>query len=198
MVKQYGRRGIILDYKKKMSNLSTKQMILAISIIFVCVLTIGSTMSLLKGESNSVINIFQRADMSCQVVEEFDGEIKRNVCVENTSTQDDISGYIRVAVIASWQDANGNVYGKQPLSGTDYTISYGDGWDNINGYYYWPEAVVAGGKTGILINSCREVEGMAPEGYALAIDVVAEIIQSNPKSAVLEAWEYDPDKTGGQ
>lgn len=187
-----------MDNKNKMSNLRKKQIILAVCIVVLSVLAIGSTMAILSAESNSVTNTLQRADMSCQVVEDFDGEVKSNVCVENTSTQDNISGYIRVAVIASWQDVSGNVYGKQPIPGTDYIISYVDGWDNIDGYYYWPEAVEAGGKTGILINSCSEVEGMAPEGYALTIDVVAEIIQSNPKSAVLEAWEYDPGKTGGQ
>lgn len=185
--------------KKIILNLSKKQIVLAICIVLMSVITVGSTMALLNAVSNSVVNTFERADMSCEIVETFDGTTKSNVYITNTSTEDSISGYIRVAVIVSWQDVNGNIYGKQPIPGIDYEITYGSEWEKTSdGYYYWPIAVAAGDKTGILIDSCSEVDGMAPDGYTLVVDVIAEIIQSNPEDAVEDAWGYVPGRTGGQ
>ena len=185
------------NIKKKLLNLSKKQIVLAICIALMSVITVGSTMALLSAATDSVNNTFKRADISCNVVENFDGNVKSNVKVENNS-QNGISGFIRAAIIVSWQDNNGNVYSKQPVAGTDYNIVYGTEWiGRDDGYYYWHSPVAKDDSTGNLIVSCSEIDGKAPEGYTLVVDIVAEIIQSNPTTAAQEAWGYVPGGTGG-
>ena len=112
------------------------------------------------------------------------------------STQDDVAGYIRAAVIVSWENELGVVYAKTPKAGEDYTIEYGTGWEKEGDYYYWPAEVAAGFSTGDLIVTCQPVAGQTPEGYTLVVDILAQIIQSNPKDAVIDAWGYDPGSEG--
>lgn len=187
-----------MDNKKATRNSRKKQIILFICLVLISVFAIGSTMALLNSATVPVTNEFERADITCEVTETFDGTTKSNVSIKNTAEDDKVSGYIRAVVLVSWQDGNGNVYGKQPVQGTDYNITYGTGWDVIDGYYYWPNVVAPGESTGILIKECTEVKGKAPNGYALTVDIIAEIIQSNPEDAVKDAWKYEPSKTGGQ
>lgn len=172
-----------------------KGAVLAMTMVLLSTVAIGTTLAILRGETGRVSNTFQRAEMSCRVEETFNGTTKTDVTVKNTSTKDRVAGYIRAAVIVNWEDSFGNVYAQAPKAGVDYAITYGNDWEkDANGYYYWPNSVNYGESTGVLIESCTKT-GTAPEGYTLVVDVLAEIIQSNPVAAVKEVWGYDP--TGG-
>ena len=181
------------DEQKKSARRIGKGAVLALTMVLLSTAAIGTTLALLRGETDRVTNTFQRAEMSCVVEETFNGTTKTNVTVKNTSTVDQVAGYIRAAVIINWEDDFGNVYAKVPVKDTDYEITYGSGWEqDANGYYYWPQAVEPGASTGNLIVSCTQKPGTAPEGYTLVVDVLAEIIQSNPAAAAIEAWGYNP------
>ena len=164
---------------------------LTLTAVLLSTVVLGTTLAILRSETGRVKNTFQRAEMSCQVEETFDGTTKTNVTVKNTSVADQVSGYIRAAVIINWEDDYGNVYAQEPEAGTDYEITYGSDWVPANGYYYWPQEVEPDNSTGVLISRCEQ-KGTAPEGYTLVVDILAEIIQSNPTTAVKEAWGYDP------
>lgn len=77
---------------------------------------------------------------------------------------------------------------KQPVLGTDYTIALGtSGWTiGTDGYYYYDPAVPSGSTTANLINSLVSLK--APQGYTLAVDILADAIQATPIEAVREAW----------
>ena len=104
-----------------------------------------------------------------------------NVSIKNTSN---IPAYIRAAVIITWRDANGNIYGQRPVAETDYTISFNtENWTLHDGFYYYDSEVAAGTDTAILIHSCTVVESKAPTGYFLSVEILAEAIQADGMGA---------------
>ena len=169
---------------------------LAILVVCLSAITIGTTLAVLIKTTDKVENTFERANVSCEIIETFDRETKTNVMVKNTSVEDNVSGYIRVALIVNWEDEFGNVHGTDPVAGVDYSISCGAEWkQDTNGYYYWPNEVKPNECTGIFIEECKPLKD-APEGYTLVVDILTEIIQSNPVEAVKSAWGYVPGMEG--
>ena len=59
-------------------------------------LAIGGTVAWLSTKDAPITNTFKPSHVSCSVTEEFDGKIKSNVNVTNTS---DIDAYIRVKLV---------------------------------------------------------------------------------------------------
>ena len=57
-----------------------------------------------------------------------------------------------------------------------------------DGYYYYRYPVKPFDSTINLINESYEVEGNAPEGYGLNIDIIASGVQAEPYDAVKEKW----------
>ena len=200
------RERMRLNKEKRERQAKRKKIYVLLAAILVplTMATVGSTLAYVASKTEQVSNSFDRAEMTCEITETFDGNIKSNVAIKNTSTQDGVAGYFRAAVIVSWENEMGVVYAKSPVAGTDYTIAYnlkGPGNDNgwikgEDGYYYWPAEVAAGGSTGVLITTCQPVAGRAPEGYTLVVDILAQIIQSNPDSAVTDAWGFVPGGEG--
>lgn len=183
--------------KKKVLTLKYKWTIVALVLFLLCMVTTKVTFAILLDGTDAIINYFERAKMSCTIEETFNGEIKTDVSIKNTSTEDDIDGYIRAIVVVYWQDKHGNIHATKPIKDTDYVIEMGTGWKtDSNGYYYWPAPVAAGDNTGILVDYCYPIDGKEPEGHVLVVDIFTEIIQSNPTSAVSEAWGYIPGEVG--
>ena len=92
-----------------------------------------------------------------------------------------------------FRSADGNVFAQTPQAGTDYTLSLNEnGWlVGGDGYYYCTDAVApdeANNLTPVLIQECKPVEGAAPEGYSLNVEILADAIQSTPVRAVIESW----------
>ena len=167
-----------------------KRICLILAAMLLVTAAVGATVAFLVDETPSVENAFYPTFVTCQVQESFDANanVKKNVYVQNTG---DVFAYIRVAVVVTWVDAqSGNTYGGAPVAGTDYTVTTGqEGWERgADGYYYCNAPVAAGDKTPILIDSIAPVEGRAPEGYVLSVQIVASAIQAEPADAVLAAW----------
>lgn len=167
-----------------------RSLVLVVSVLALVLAVAGGTLAWLSANTTPVTNTFTPAHVTCEVVEEkFDGTTKENVQIKNTSN---IDAYIRAYVVVTWKNAQGNVYGKLPELGKDYTIEYatGTGWDEgSDGYYYYTSPVAANdGLTGVLITKCEPVNGQAPADYDLSVEIIAEAIQSQPDSAVQQAW----------
>lgn len=154
----------------------------------------GATLAFLTTRTDSVVNTFTPADVSCSVLEgedgeTFDGMTKQDVRIANTGNTD---AYIRAAVVVSWVADSGNaVYAVLPQENTDYTITFDptSGWiAGADGFWYHTAPVAPQGETSVLIEHCSPIDGKAPEGFHLSVEIVASAIQSTPVSVVAELW----------
>lgn len=167
-----------------------KSFVVLASVVVLMLGVVGGTLAFLTTDTTPVKNDFSYGHVSCTVEESFSEGTKSNVTIKNTG---DTEAYIRAKVIVNWKDASGNVYGKQPVADTDYSISYGSGWTPHDGYWYCDSSVAAKGSTPVLITGCTEVAANRPaEGYALSVEIIADAVQSEPVSAVESAWGYIP------
>ncbi len=118
--------------------------------------------------------------------------------------------YVRAELVVTWQNADGIVYGSQPVPGTDYALEYDtDKWVKASdGFFYYTEKVESGSHTAPLIGAQQALEQLssAPVGYTMHVEVISETIQAvgntddDSASAVLSAWGVQPDQLaeGGQ
>lgn len=168
--------------------------ILLAAVIVLLAGAVGGTWAFLVAQSEPVQNNFTYAHVSCTIKENFDGTTKSDVQIQNTG---DIPAYIRARIVVTWKDANGNVSSTVPVKNTDYTIAFnGEKWTQQGDYWYCKTAVDAGGETPVLITKC-EKKGNAPKDYDLSVEILADAIQSEPASAVTEAWGNTPIAASG-
>ena len=167
--------------------------ILLAAVIVLLAGAVGGTWAFLVAQSEPVQNNFTYAHVSCTIKEKFDGTTKSDVQIKNTG---DIPAYIRARIVVTWKDASGNV-SAVPVKDSDYTMTMGTGWTKgTDGYWYCNTAVDAGGETPVLITKC-EKKGNAPKDYNLSVEILADAIQSEPASAVTEAWGNTPIAASG-
>lgn len=142
-------------------------------------IAVGGTLAYIITRTDAVTNTFTPGEVSCEVNEDFNETTKSNVNVTNTG---DTAAYIRVAVVANWCDADGNIV--EPWNSTSLPVL--GAWDlGTDGYYYYTSPVAAGGTTGNLFDSYTP--GMNGDLH-LEMNVIAQAIQSTPTSAVEAAW----------
>lgn len=162
--------------------------ILLAAVIVLLAGAVGGTWAFLVAQSEPVQNNFTYAHVSCTVEETFDGTTKSNVRIQNTG---DIPAYIRARIVVTWKDTSGNVSAAVPVKDTDYTITFnGEKWTQQGDYWYCKTAVNPNGFTPELITKCEKT-GNAPKDYDLSVEILADAIQSEPASAVTEAWGKD-------
>ena len=163
------------------------------SLLLVLRAAVGGTLAFIITASDENTNTFTPAQISCAVIEDFDGTVKRNAAVKNTGETD---AYIRAAVNVTWmKDENASeqtVTAKVPQADVDYEmIFYIDtGWiKGADGYWYYQTPVAPGAVTEAFIRKCRQLEGAnVPQGYHLSVEIVASAIQSSPEKAVAQQW----------
>lgn len=170
-----------------------KPSLLLIALMAILAAAVGNTIAYLFTSTDPVTNTFTATNVTTDIVEEIEGQVKNNVTVKNTG---DIEAYIRATVVVTWQNEQGNIY---PAVDGDYAIAWTmDGWAKSGNYYYYTSPVAAKDSTKVLFTGCEPVQGKAPEGYHLVVEVLASAIQSEPKSAVLKAWGVDPTNLKGR
>lgn len=164
-----------------------KEFVLFCSILVLLVGVVGGTMAFLVDQTDPVANQFTYDEVSCEVNETMDGNTKSDISIQNTGST---AAYIRAEVVVTWQDADGNVYGKLPVKDTDYTMSeLGGGWVlGSDGYYYCASAVASNTPTPVLFASITQIGKNPATGYTLSVEILADAIQSSPANAVQEAW----------
>ena len=183
--------------------------VLLVSLALLATVSVGGTLAYLVAEDEPVVNTFTLSSIPNEIVEDFDGEVKSNVKIKNTSTT--APAYIRAMVVASWVEVDadgqttGNVYGVAPVEGTDYSMEWRkDGWaEGADGYYYYTSAVGAGEETGILFTDCQlSDEANQPIGHKLVIEIIAQSIQADGvdadgKTPVELAWGIEAARLVG-
>lgn len=174
---------------------SKKPSALLIALVAILGALVGTTIAYLFTNTGSITNTFTPGNVTTTITEKLDKDVKNNVMVENTGN---VEAYIRATVVVTWQDDDGNVYPTAPVEGTDYTVLWTNAneWVKKDGYYYYTSAVAPNGSTSVLLTACKPVEGKAPEGYHLVVEVLASAIQSKPAEAVQAAWPVTVNTDG--
>lgn len=170
--------------------------IILAAVITLLAIAVGSTLAYLWDKTPSLENTFEPTYVSCKVMETFDGTTKSNVYVTNTSN---IKAYIRVKVIATWLDENGNVYGNDtPIEGEDYVAEYGNAlWvKGSDGFFYYTLPVAAESSTQELIRSLSPIAANIPEGCTVRVQIIASAIQAEPADAVSASWGVTVNENG--
>ena len=162
-----------------------RSLVLVVSLLALLLVVAGGTLAWLTAQ-DSVSNTFTPAHVSCVVTENFDGTVKSNVNVTNTS---DIAAFIRVKLVTYRVNDDG-----QHIGGTATILPFtpGTGWVKYGDFYYYtlpvepnatPEAALIGTPGIELKDSYKDADGGKQ-----VIEVMAEAIQSQPDRAVADAW----------
>jgi len=179
--------------KKRKSTASTKAIVLAISLVLLLNVTAMGTLMFLVDKTAEVKNTFSPAKVTCEVAEDFDGTVKKNVNVQNMS---DIKAYVRVKLVTYRVNDDGKKIGG---TAAIQPFNPGNGWFEEDGFYYYSKPVAPGQEPG---NDLIGASGIELENYNDAdggkqvIEVVAEAIQSVPTSVVTEKWNVQLDNDG--
>lgn len=127
------------------------------------------------------------ASVSCEIHEEFDGQTKTSIKVQNTSN---VPVYIRVRLVSYWQTPSGKIAGR---SSPPLTIKPGTGWtaaEEGDNTWIYSKPVEPNEETGNLLGGNLTPTEDA-EGYIQVVKVLAEAIQED---AARTAWKWNPTK----
>lgn len=172
-----------------------RSFVLVVSVLVLLLGIVGASLAYLTMKTPAVKNEFTYGKVSCEVLEDFDGTVKSNVRIKNTGN---IPAYIRARVVVTWKNEKGDIYGTKPVLGEDYSLAINSNdnskWFNMTTdsgglYFYFPEFIGPGEETDKMRYDFKKMENAnVPEGYDLSVEILADAIQSEPVSAVEEAW----------
>lgn len=193
MMKNEQYDGKYLQSEHKQLRRPKRLATLLVSLLLVLGVAVGGTVAFLSTRTGSKVNTFTPSEVTCEVTETFENNVKSQVAVKNTG---DTTAFIRAAINVTWmsnQDAaNQTVSAKVPVKDTDYSITFAQNTNWIkgaDGYYYYQLPVDPQGSTGELIKECKLLENASvPDGYHLSVEIVASAIQSAPDSVVQSMW----------
>lgn len=190
-----------MKHLKKHRPGRAKALLLIASLAVLLTATVGSTAAWLVSKPAAVENDFVPGKVACQVLEDFGAEsgtsVKRNVRVKNIGNTD---AYIRVLLVFTWKDEDGNIFSNKPQEGEDYQIVMDDltNWimqkSDAGVYFYYKKPVAPDAETSKLIDSLRQIAGVTgPENgkYKLSVDILADAVQADPPQAVKDSWGVD-------
>ena len=154
-------------------------------LLLALILGCGTVTALMYRQTSSRENKFDIANVDCEVSETFDGTYKSSIQVKNTSN---INAYIRVRLVTYWvkmEDGNPKIVAKEPSPSIDFTLA--SGWkDRGDNTYFYETPIAPNASTPNLLDSPIV---LAQDGeYLQVVEVFADAIQSEPASAVKEAW----------
>ncbi|MBQ3198936.1 MAG: hypothetical protein IJB67_01020 [Firmicutes bacterium] len=171
-----------------------KSLITLASLAIILLVGVGATLAFLVMKSGPVTNTFVPGNVEVTVQESFDGTTKKSVSIKNIGNVD---AYIRVAIIPTWEDDEGNPVGVS-ASLDDLNITWGssDKWKKADdGFWYYTSPVPAGDSTENLIASATVKTDSAGynAGYKMNLQILAQGIQadgvdSNDETPVEQAW----------
>ncbi len=161
------------------------------ALLLIFAITVGGTVAYLIAKSDQVTNTFTPGHVDPpDIPEEFDEQVKKNVKV---TVKGDVDCYGRAMVVFTFQDDDGNTVAETPVEGTDYTVTYGDSWQLVDGIWYYKGIVAAEADTDVLIVQCKT----RSTKYHLVVDILSQTIQADGvvtsganagTPAVEEAW----------
>ena len=175
-------------HHKRSRGRTGKSAALLVSLLLLLTVIVGGTIAFLMDSDGPLNNLFNPSQVTTKVEETLSGDTKKDVYIKNTG---DTDAWIRAAVVVTWQDADGNVYGQAPVEGTNYEITWGTGWKTgDDGFYYWTSPVKAEtGVTGDLIETISPKGNPPADGYYLTVEIIGSGIQNKPAKVFNTEWE---------
>lgn len=164
----------------------------ALAAVFFAAGMTGGTVAWMIAGTDEVVNTFKPVEVTDEIEEVFNNQIKENVKISNTG---DIATYVRVVLVPAWVDADGNIAAQKPDEG-DYEIDMNEAdWFSVTTdgitFWYCRTKVEADAESPVLIKSCRPIDsenGMDGKPLHFLIKVISSSIQAEPDRAVNEAW----------
>ena len=162
-------------------NRKSKFILAAVLLALLLTAAVSGTLAYLMDTTAEVKNVFTPASVPPVINETFTNNVKTDVTITNSGN---VSAYIRAAVVVTWQDSAGNVYGKAPVQGTDYFIDFGDKWtQGADGFWYYADPVAAGGKTSNLIDECKPLLNCEDPSFTLHVEILTQTVQAEGMGA---------------
>ncbi len=173
---------------EKMKQKNTKRLILLTVLLCFSAVTVLGTFAYIITSTGALTNIFVPGKVDDEIVETFENNIKSDIQVKNTGNVD---AFVRVNLVAYWQDAEGNVTG---ISAAVPEFTLGSGWaKGSDGFYYYKSAVKPNELTTDLLADGQTIVLTGDEnGNKMVVEVLAQAIQAEPISAVADAWGVNP------
>lgn len=187
-------QGTYVKKRRKSRTRMNRATVLLMAILMLIGVVAGSTVAYLITKTDDVQNTFEYAKVSCEITENFDKATKSNVQVKNTGTTD---AYIRATYVVNWLDSAGNIVASVP-TGYRYELKENPDskWtEGSDGYFYYPTPVGPGESTEGSLLTCKVTYPENPE-YKLSVEILATAVQSQPASAVIEAWGANTPLSG--
>ena len=172
--------------KVKFKRLNKKAVIIVALCIGLAMCTVSGVWAYLVSAPDPLENTFVPAKVTCEVEEDFSGGIKSNVKIRNTG---DVNAYVRAMVVATYISSDDKVYSQAPVEGVNYAINWSSSnkWKKgSDGFWYYSDYLQPNAVTVNLIETATELS--TPEGYTLNLQIIATAIQSEPNTAVQDAW----------
>lgn len=187
-------QGTYVKRRRKSRTRMNRATVLLMAILMLIGVVAGSTVAYLIDTTGDVANTFEYAKVSCEITENFDKATKGNVQVKNTGTTD---AYIRATYVVNWLDSDGNIAASVPTGYSYELIKNPDSkWrEGSDGYFYYPTPVGPGESTEKSLLTCKVTYPENPE-YTLSVEILATAVQSQPASAVKEAWGANTPLSG--
>ena len=175
-----------------------KEFVLLMSVVVLLVGVAGGSLAYLFTNSDPVTNTFLPAHVDSIPVESFSNNVKENIGAKNTSN---IPAFLRATISYHWENAAGQILAETPSVTIDETLGETIGWFKVGEIYYYKNVVPADTAVSTYFISSISVNGTAPEGYHLVVDVLTEAIQAEGVDAdgtmpVVKAWGFDPKTLG--
>lgn len=180
---------------KRAKGWNIKSGILLASLVLLIALTVGTTVAFLIDDTNTVVNEFDPAHVSCKIEETFKESKKTDVKVQNTG---DIDAYIRAEILVNWVKAGTDKVVPVVPSGYSYRLTLNSThWtaEQSDGYYYYTTKVAPDAYTKPLIDLAEPVYPtgvtVANAPYQLQVEIIAEAIQADGLGAASaqDAWD---------
>lgn len=173
---------------KRSRRRSGKSAALLVSLLLLLTVTVGGTIAFLMDTDGPLHNLFNPSKVTTKVEETLSGDTKKDVYIKNTG---DTDAWIRAAVVVTWQDEDGNVYGQAPAAGTNYTAwTPGTNWlTGDDGFYYYTFPVASGETTqDALIADVKPIGNPPADGYYLTVEIIGSGIQNKPAKVFNTEW----------
>lgn len=175
-------------------KLNKKSLALLVCVALLLTCAVGSTVAYLVDKTDSITNTFTPAKVDITVTDKVENNTKSDVQIKNNST---IDVYIRVAVVAYWKDASGNIvapwndYEDLPIDTAK--------WESTGGYYYYTEKVAANATVKLFTENGSYKAPDAPvEGAHLEMQILAQAIQADGMDATSAQEAFAKAKGGTQ
>lgn len=188
-------QGTYVKRRRKSRVRMNRATVLLMAILMLIGVVAGSTVAYLIDTTGDVANTFEYAKVSCEITENFDRATKSNVQVKNTGTTD---AYIRATYVINWLDKDGNIAASVPTGYSFELIENPDvKWTKgSDGYFYYPTPVAPEGKTDGSLLTCTVTQRPENPEYKLSVEILATAVQSQPASAVTDAWGANTPLSG--